>query len=98
MKKLINDTENYILDICTKFNFKIIIKYIYNIKYNYLKNNDIILLFNIFYNDYNYEYCLKILDNNLVINIKLKNNTLQTITVNDKYDFKKLLKIMISDK
>lgn len=98
MKKLINDTENYILDICTKFNFKIIIKYIYNIKYNNLKNNDIILLFNIFYNDYNYEYCLKILDNNLVINIKLKNNTLQTITVNDKCDFKKLLKIMISDK
>ena len=70
-KQLIIDLEKYIFDYCKKHNNKIIINYIFNIRYaNYIYNNDDIFDFTIIYNNKKNNYVIKLIDNKFVLDRK----------------------------
>lgn len=70
-KQLIIDLEKYIFDYCRKHNQKIIINYIFNIKYtNYVYNNDDIFDFTVSYNNKKYNYTIKLINHKFVLNRK----------------------------
>ena len=70
-KQLIIDLEKYIFDYCKKHNNKIIINYIFNIRYaNYIYNNDDIFDFTIDYNNKKNNYVIKLIDNKFVLDRK----------------------------
>ena len=70
-KQLIIDLEKYIFDYCRKHNQKIIINYIFNIRYaNYIYNNDDIFDFTIIYNNKKNNYVIKLIDNKFVLDRK----------------------------
>ena len=70
-KQLIIDLEKYIFDYCKKHNNKIIINYIFNIRYaNYIYNNDDIFDFTIVYNNKKNNYVIKLIDNKFVLDRK----------------------------
>lgn len=98
MKELIIETEIYILKLCSENNYKITINYILNVKCDLKINNESILAFSINYNNYEYLYNLKIINNIPLFSIKLKNNINKQIVLKDKYDFNKLIVAMNNDK
>lgn len=98
MRELIIETEKYILELCDKSNYKIVINYILNANYYRKINNDNILIFSINYNNYNYLYNLKMHNNKLLFSIHLKNNKYKQISLENSNDFNKLVKAMINDK
>ncbi len=70
-KQLIIDLEKYIFDYCKKHNNKIIINYIFNIRYaNYIYNNDDIFDFTIIYNDKKYNYTIKLINYKFILDRK----------------------------
>ena len=97
MRELIIETEKYVLKLCNKKNYKIVINYILNVNCDIKINNDNIFIFSINYNNYNYLYNLKMHNNKLLFSIHLKNNKNKQIILKDKYDFNKLVTTMIDD-
>lgn len=97
MKKLVIDTENYILDYCKINNYKISINYILNIKYLSNIADEDILVFKINYNKYNYLYKLKLNNHKIIFSVILKHNIKKQIILRDKHDFNILIKSMIND-
>ena len=97
MKDFIINIENYILEYCNKNNLNIVIDYIFNIKYYDNIDNFDILIFTINYDGFKYIYKLKTNNNNLLIYIKLRNNIIKQIVLNNKRDVKNAFEIMIND-
>ena len=96
--KLIIDTEKYILKYCDENNYDIIVNYILNVKrVEYINDNDEILVFTINYDDFKYEYTIKSDGNELLFEIKLKDNRSKSIILSKITDFNTLIESMLND-
>lgn len=96
--QLVLDTCKFIIDHCFKNNLLLKRDYDFNPEYDYKINKVNLLVFTINYNDFDYIYIIRKVDNRLTFKIKLKRNKVYRINLYDPSDFLHMLNCMYNDK
>ena len=96
--QFLDELEQYIIDYCEKNNLKIHRSSLNNHHFDCWGNKEDLLVFYLNYNNFDYKYVIRKINNRLVFKIILRNNKEYRINIYNVNDFDHIVNCMYNDK